>query len=111
MRHEVPPPVRPVEPIYEDVASFPDRAHVWRAEDGDIDVFVMESGYHNGPGCSVCDFTFCHHCEPDGYNDMSCLREQADNRNHAARYRYGKALERFAAQMDYWRELSDAAHE
>lgn len=33
-----------------------------RDEDGDIDLFVMDAGYHNGPGCVNCHDSWCHHC-------------------------------------------------
>ncbi|WP_143737052.1 hypothetical protein [Microbispora sp. GKU 823] len=39
-----------------------------RDEDGDIDDFafdVEEPGIgHNGPRCTVCGESICHHCEP-----------------------------------------------
>ena len=45
------------------------KKHKWIKEDGEIDIFAYESGsYHNGPRCSVCNFCFCHHCDPEGYN-------------------------------------------
>jgi hypothetical protein len=28
-----------------------------------IDIFVMDVGYHNGPGCVTCGDSWCHHCE------------------------------------------------
>jgi hypothetical protein len=34
-----------------------------RDEDGDIDFFVMDIGYHNGPGCTECGHSWCEHCE------------------------------------------------
>ena len=34
---------------------------------GDIDNSFMEFDYHNGPGCSLCDDSWCHHCEPEVY--------------------------------------------
>lgn len=30
---------------------------------GSLDHFVMESGFHNGPGCSVCGWSCCEHCD------------------------------------------------
>lgn len=39
--------------------------HVWKEdEDGFIDIFAMSEGYHNGPVCSVCDYSPCWHCDP-----------------------------------------------
>jgi hypothetical protein len=31
-------------------------------EDGAVDEFVCDAGYHNGPGCSVCGESWCQHC-------------------------------------------------
>lgn len=40
--------------------------HVWkRAEWNDnetIDTFALSEGYHNGPECINCGFSFCMHC-------------------------------------------------
>jgi len=29
---------------------------------GYINIFVTDSGYHNGPGCTKCGWTACWHC-------------------------------------------------
>lgn len=34
-----------------------------RDEDGEIDIWQYDSGYHNGPGCEKCHETWCMHCE------------------------------------------------
>ena len=40
--------------------------HDWyRDKNGEIDMWVMDVGYHNGPGCKRCHATFCEHCDPD----------------------------------------------
>ena len=37
--------------------------HDWaRNEDGSIDFFATENGYHNGPLCRRCYYDFCKHC-------------------------------------------------
>lgn len=37
--------------------------HTWeQGEDGYINIFAFEEGYHNGPKCVVCGYSFCHHC-------------------------------------------------
>lgn len=49
--------------------------HKWRREsNGDIDVFVLDVGHCNGPGCIRCGESFCHHCQPDCY-DEPCTAE------------------------------------
>lgn len=39
------------------------RGHVWRTEDGELDLFGYEHGHHNGPICENCGYGFCHHCQ------------------------------------------------
>jgi hypothetical protein len=34
-----------------------------RDEDGDVDIFVVDVGYHNGPGCIACGWDACMHCD------------------------------------------------
>ncbi len=34
-----------------------------RDEYGDIDCFVLDYEYHNGPGCVNCHDSWCEHCE------------------------------------------------
>ena len=31
-------------------------------EDGKLNFFVCDSGYHNGPGCHACGWSCCWHC-------------------------------------------------
>lgn len=33
--------------------------------DGDVDIFRMDNGTHNGPECELCHQKWCHHCMPD----------------------------------------------
>ena len=47
--------------------------HSWcKDESGDIDVFGYSEGFCNGPKCEICNWTFCHHCNPRGYEDEDC---------------------------------------
>ena len=47
--------------------------HKWRLdENGEIDEFAYECDYHNGPVCERCYYSFCEHCNPDGYKDNDC---------------------------------------
>jgi len=32
-------------------------------EDGNVNMFVTDFGYHNGHGCSTCGWTTCIHCD------------------------------------------------
>ena len=32
-------------------------------EDGEIDTFVHDTPGHNGPGCSICGWSCCWHCQ------------------------------------------------
>lgn len=45
-----------------DFGQWPE--HIWKSDGyGAIDLFVMDTVGHNGPGCTRCDLTYCHHCE------------------------------------------------
>lgn len=35
-----------------------------RNDNGEVDVWVMEEDFHNGPGCELCGESWCHHCKP-----------------------------------------------
>lgn len=46
--------------------------HEWkRYESGEVDIFAhevdVEGVGHNGPRCTVCDLSFCEHCQPDAW--------------------------------------------
>lgn len=58
------------------IAAMKAKGHmpVMRDEEdgGGLDVFVMDYGYHNGPGCSSCGISWCHHCNgPDSIKECS----------------------------------------
>lgn len=43
--------------------------HTWKLDEyGEVNVFALEEGFHNGPVCTVCGDGFCHHCNPDGWS-------------------------------------------
>lgn len=37
--------------------------HKLRRHDGEVDIFVLNYGFHNGPGCIKCGDEWCHHCK------------------------------------------------
>lgn len=45
--------------------------HKWKKYDNDedeVDNFAgVDAGYHNGPLCVRCNFSFCQHCNPGGF--------------------------------------------
>jgi hypothetical protein len=41
---------------------------------GEVDVWRIESDYHNGPQCMRCGWGACHHCSPEIY-DEDCLEQ------------------------------------
>lgn len=51
----------------DDQKNYPvvEGGHVWYRDDGLVDMFRVESGFHNGPECARCHESFCEHCEPD----------------------------------------------
>lgn len=47
------------------------KGHVW-IKDGDyIDLFQLDYGYHNGPRCIKCGYSFCMHCY-HGVPEIEC---------------------------------------
>lgn len=47
------------------------RKHLWikNPYDKKIDIFAFENGFHNGPKCTRCGKEFCHHCNPECYQE------------------------------------------
>lgn len=57
-------------PIYKE-AKY--KEHKWRLDEGGkINHFAFVSGYCNGPVCERCHYSFCEHCNPNGYG-KSCI--------------------------------------
>lgn len=40
------------------------KGHLWKRDFnvGGVDIFAYETGYHNGPICVLCGYSFCRHC-------------------------------------------------
>lgn len=50
--------------------------HDWyRDDNGEIDMWFMDVGFHNGPGCKRCHATFCEHCDPD-WDEEECTVDE-----------------------------------
>lgn len=48
--------------------------HDWETyEDGNIDESAMSYGFHNGPYCKRCGYSFCVHCKPNGWSERPCV--------------------------------------
>jgi hypothetical protein len=51
--------------------------HQWRrTAEGKIDEFAMYFDYHNGPVCERCGYSFCEHCEPNGWDEEPCVIDE-----------------------------------
>ena len=51
--------------------------HDWeRDKNGDIDYLAYDGDYHNGPACARCNYAFCIHCDPDGWNKEPCIIDE-----------------------------------
>lgn len=51
--------------------------HDWeRKKNGDIDTFALAFDYHNGPMCKRCYYSFCIHCNPNGWNRKPCVIDE-----------------------------------
>ena len=41
------------------------KRHLWyKDENGNIDEWRCDNGFHNGPECQICHTAFCEHCTP-----------------------------------------------
>jgi hypothetical protein len=38
--------------------------------DSQPDEFAYSVGYHNGPRCKNCGYSFCKHCKPNGHKTV-----------------------------------------
>lgn len=55
-------PMKPVH-VHEE---YPE--HDWELDEkGRVDEFVLDLDYHNGPMCKRCGWSFCEHCNPEGW--------------------------------------------
>lgn len=46
------------------------KKHLWYKDDnGDVDMWRVDHGLHNGPECEICGECFCEHCDPDWADD------------------------------------------
>lgn len=41
------------------------KGHILKREDGEIDIWVLDADYHNGPGCVKCHDCWCYHCRDE----------------------------------------------
>ena len=67
------------------------RKHLWyKDKNGEIDMWRLDIGFHNGPECQVCHASFCEHCTPNfddeecdvgHYYCSECKAEQFENHN------------------------------
>lgn len=67
------------------------RKHLWyKNKNGEIDMWRLAVGFHNGPECQVCHAVFCEHCTPNfddeecdvgHYYCSECKAAQLDNHN------------------------------
>ena len=46
------------------------RGHVWKLDEyGCVDDFGLDVGYHNGPICVRCHYSYCEHCHAGPQED------------------------------------------
>lgn len=66
--------------------DFPPLKHTWKLDEyGNIDDFAYDNDTHNGPSCVKCNYSGCHHCEPEMYDDTSCAFDQALSKYYQAK--------------------------
>jgi hypothetical protein len=67
------------------------KKHLWyKNKNGEIDMWRLDIGIHNGPECQVCHASFCEYCTPNfddeecdvgHYYCSECKAAQLDNHN------------------------------
>ena len=51
------------------------KEHKWKKDEyGEVDNFAFAFDFCNGPVCEWCNYSFCKHCKPNGYEDTNCQR-------------------------------------
>ena len=55
---------------------------LFRDENGEVDCWILDYDYHNGPGCEKCEDSWCHHCQGEisrceGEEKMMSMAEMA----------------------------------
>lgn len=58
-----------------------ERGHTLRTwDDGQrVDMFVMDAGFHNGPGCETCGWSACMHCDWKAEDIPTCSAVPSDD--------------------------------
>jgi hypothetical protein len=62
------------------------KGHIWKRRDYDkrmIDIFGHDSGDHNGPICTVCGYSFCHHCHKTPPESCPGIKEAVKTGKHS----------------------------
>lgn len=82
-----------------------------RDEDGSIDHFVTDYGYHNGPGCEICKESWCEHCT--SAEDIEVcdrgVQQAEDNRTYREERTLNHAKFLAAVEGKKWEELDSLA--
>lgn len=54
-------------------------SHKWKLnKKGEPDYFAWDYDYHNGYLCQRCGYSFCMHCDPDGFDKEPCIVEYSE---------------------------------
>lgn len=92
----------PKEPVHVH-EKYPE--HDWkRDEENEIDMFAFSDGFCNGPVCKRCNYSFCEHCESDGWNKKSCVIDEYHCPKCGSRIINGTKFCNFCGQALKWNE-------
>lgn len=45
------------------IVAMKAQGHLPRMDSVGLDIFVFDTGHHNGPGCETCGASWCMHCD------------------------------------------------
>lgn len=68
---------------YEFYRKLEQAGHVLKKDDdGEVDNFAYDYGFHNGPVCELCGEMWCEHCHEEGSEIEPCSSPAIDSHCH-----------------------------
>lgn len=58
--------------------ALQDKGHTPVMDGGQLEMFVTDNDFHNGPGCSECGWTTCWHCNTEASIPQCSARAEGE---------------------------------